>query len=72
MAECERSDGLQTEEHVFWDCKLYEDQMGTMIDILSERSKTEYLNSDKELIRLEKEWFLQGVCYFKNKIPKFI
>jgi hypothetical protein len=73
MAECECSDELQTEEHVFWDCKLYTDQMATMIyDILSERSKTEYLKSVKELIRLEKDFFIQGVCYIKNKIPKFI
>jgi hypothetical protein len=26
-AECECGDGLQTEEHMFWDCKLYEDQL---------------------------------------------
>jgi hypothetical protein len=25
-AECECGDGLQTEEHIFWDCKLYEEQ----------------------------------------------
>jgi hypothetical protein len=25
-AECECGDGLQTEEHFFWDCKRYEDQ----------------------------------------------
>jgi hypothetical protein len=25
-AECECGDGLQMEEHVFWDCKLYEEQ----------------------------------------------
>jgi hypothetical protein len=23
-AECDCGDGLQTEEHIFWDCKLYE------------------------------------------------
>jgi hypothetical protein len=26
-------DGLQTEENIFWDCKLYEDQRATMVDI---------------------------------------
>jgi hypothetical protein len=34
-AECECGDGLQTGEHIFWDCKLYEDQRATMMDILS-------------------------------------
>jgi hypothetical protein len=34
-AESERDDGLQTEEHISWDCKLYEDQGATMMDILS-------------------------------------
>jgi hypothetical protein len=41
-AECECGDRLQTEERLFWDCKLYEYQMATMIDILSENSKKEY------------------------------
>jgi hypothetical protein len=31
-AKRECGDGLQTEEHIFWDCKLYE-------DMLSENSK---------------------------------
>jgi hypothetical protein len=44
-AECECGDGLQTEEHIFWDCKLYEDQRATMMDILSENCKTEYPKS---------------------------
>jgi hypothetical protein len=26
MTECECGDRLQMEKHVFWDCKLYEDQ----------------------------------------------
>jgi hypothetical protein len=38
-AECECGDGLQTEEHILWDCKLYADQRATMIDILSENNK---------------------------------
>jgi hypothetical protein len=33
--ECECGDGLQTEEHIFWDCKLYQDQRATMLDVLS-------------------------------------
>jgi hypothetical protein len=37
--ECECGDELQTEEHIFWDCKLYEDQRATKMDILSENSK---------------------------------
>jgi hypothetical protein len=32
-ADCECGDGLQTEEHIFWDCKLYEDQRATVTDI---------------------------------------
>jgi hypothetical protein len=39
MAECECGEGLQMEEHIFWDCKLYEDQRATMMDILSGNSK---------------------------------
>jgi hypothetical protein len=54
-AECECGDGLQTEEHIFWDCKLYEDQRATMMDILSENSKKEYPKSVTELLRLGKK-----------------
>jgi hypothetical protein len=38
-AECECGDGQQTEKHIFWDCKLYEDQRATMMDILSENNR---------------------------------
>jgi hypothetical protein len=71
-AECECGDGLQTEEHIFWDCKLYEDQGATMMDILSENSKKEYPKSVTELLGLEEKRFLQDVCYFINNIPIFI
>jgi hypothetical protein len=71
-AECECGDGLQTEEHIFWDCKLYEGQRATMMDILSENCKTEYPKSVTELLRLEEKRFLQGVSYFINNIPIFI
>jgi hypothetical protein len=54
-AECECGDGLQTEEYIFWDCKRYEDQRATMMDILSENSKKEYPKSVTELLRLEKK-----------------
>jgi hypothetical protein len=67
MAECECGDGLQT-----GDCKLYEDQKATIMDILYEDSKKEYPNAVTELLRLEKKRFVQGVCYFINKIPIFI
>jgi hypothetical protein len=63
-----RGDRVQTEEHIFWDCKLYEDQRATMRDILSENSKKEYPKSVAELLRLEEKRFLQGVCYFINNI----
>jgi hypothetical protein len=46
-AECESGDGLQTEDHIFWDCKLYEEQRATMVAILSENKKTEYPKSVK-------------------------
>jgi hypothetical protein len=31
--------GCKTEEHIFWDCKRYENQEATVMDILSENSK---------------------------------
>jgi hypothetical protein len=43
-----------------------------MMDILCENSKKEYPKSVTELLRLEEKRFLQVVCYFINKIPKFI
>jgi hypothetical protein len=39
--ECEYGDGLQTEEHIFWDCKLYKDERAALMNILSENSKKE-------------------------------
>jgi hypothetical protein len=54
-AECECGDGLQTEEHTFWDCKLYEDQRAKMLDILSENSEKEYPKSVTELLSLEEK-----------------
>jgi hypothetical protein len=71
-AECECGDGLQTEKHIFWDCKLYEEQRATMMAILSENKKKEYPKSVTELLRLEEKRFVQGVSYFINKIPIFI
>jgi hypothetical protein len=65
-AECECGDGLQTEEHIFWDCKLHEDQKATMMDILSENCKKVYPKSVTELLRLEEKRFVEGVCYFKQ------
>jgi hypothetical protein len=70
-AECECGDWLQMEEHIFWDCKLYDDQRATLMDILSENSKKGY-PSVTELLSLEEKRFVEGVCYFINKIPKFI
>jgi hypothetical protein len=64
-AECECGDGLQTEE-------LYDDQRATMINNLSQNSKKEYPESVTEVLRLEEKRFVRGVCYFINKIPKFI
>jgi hypothetical protein len=43
------------EGHVFWDCKLYEDQRATMMDILSEKCKKEYSTSVTELLRPEEK-----------------
>jgi hypothetical protein len=54
-AECECGDGLQMEEHIFWDCKRYEEQQATMMGILSENSKKRYPNSVTELLRLEEK-----------------
>jgi hypothetical protein len=57
-AECERGDGLQTEEHIFWVCALYEDQRARMMDILSENTRKEYRNSVTELLRVEEKRFV--------------
>jgi hypothetical protein len=43
-----------------------------MMDTLSENRKKEYPKSVTELLRLGEKRFLQGICYFINKIPKFI
>jgi hypothetical protein len=43
-----------------------------MMDILSEHSKKECPKSVTELLRLVVKRFVQPVCYFINKIPKFI
>jgi hypothetical protein len=43
-----------------------------MMDILSENSKKEYPKSVTELLRPEGKLFLQGICYFINKIRTFI
>jgi hypothetical protein len=71
-AECECGDGLQTEEHIFWDCKWYDDQRATMMDILSQNCKRECTESDMELLRLEEKRSMQGVYYFINNIPIFV
>jgi hypothetical protein len=71
-AECECGDGLQTEDHIFWDCKLYEEQRARMVAMLSENRKKEYPKSVTELLRLEEKRSVQGVLYFINKIPIFI
>jgi hypothetical protein len=55
MAECKCGDGLQTEKHIFWNCKWYEDQQATVMDILSETSKKGYPKSVTELLRLEEK-----------------
>jgi hypothetical protein len=57
VVECECGDGLQTVEHIFRNCKLYEDQRVTVKDILSENSKKECPKSVTELLRLEKKDF---------------
>jgi hypothetical protein len=72
VRKCECGDGLQTEEHICWDCKLYEEQRATMMAILSENRKKEYPKSVTELLRLEEKRFVQGVSYSINKIPIFI
>jgi hypothetical protein len=41
-----------------------------MIEFFPEKSKQEFPKS--QLLRLEEERFVQGVCYFTNKIPKFM
>jgi hypothetical protein len=58
VAECACGDGLQTEEHIFWDCKRYEDQRVTTVDILSEngnknKQTKKHRKSVTEILRLE-------------------
>jgi hypothetical protein len=65
-AKCESGDKLQTEEHIFWNCKWYEEQWATIRDILSENSKKDYPKSVTELLRLKEKRFLQGGCYYIN------
>jgi hypothetical protein len=60
-AKCECGDGLQTEEHIFWDLNCTRTSRATMMDILSENRKKEHPKSDKELLWLEEERFVQGV-----------
>jgi hypothetical protein len=39
VSECECGDGLQREDHILWDCKLYEKQRAKMMAILSRLSE---------------------------------
>jgi hypothetical protein len=57
-AKCECGDGLKMEEHIFWDCKWYEEQRAT--DILSANSKKDYPKSVSELLRLEEKDFCKA------------
>jgi hypothetical protein len=58
-AESESADGLQTEEHIFWDCKRYEEQRATMRDVLYENSKIEYPKSFTETAMIRENNMLQ-------------
>jgi hypothetical protein len=72
IAECECGDRLQMAEHIFWDCKLYEGQRARVMDILSENSKKEYSKVSYRALKARGKKFVQGICYFINKTPKFI
>jgi hypothetical protein len=54
-ADCECGDGLQTEDHIFWDSKLYEEHRATMVAILPENSKKEYPKLVTELVNIERK-----------------
>jgi hypothetical protein len=64
--ECECGDGLQLEEHIFWDCKLYEEQRATMIAIVSENKKRECPKSVTELLRQEEIRFVHLLLHKQN------
>jgi hypothetical protein len=67
-AGCDCSDRLLTGKHIFWDCKLYEDQRATIMDILSEESKKEYSKSVTRLLRLRgKKLFERRLLLHKQK-----
>jgi hypothetical protein len=70
-AELECGEGLETEEHNVWDCKLCEDQRATMMDILSEGSKKRIPKVSYRALKAKGKTFVQGACYF-IKIHKFI
>jgi hypothetical protein len=63
---------LQTREQHVTEQKLYQSRRATIIDILSENSKKEYLMSVTESLCLEKREDICNACNFINKIPKFI
>jgi hypothetical protein len=50
-AEYACADGLQTEDRIFWDCKLYEAQRATMMANLFENRKKQYSNSVTKLFK---------------------
>jgi hypothetical protein len=67
MVERECGDRLETEEHIFWDCKLYKDQEGNNDGHLVWQQKKKYPKSVTELLRLQ-EKDLCKACYSINKI----
>jgi hypothetical protein len=72
-AECECGDRLRTEEHVFWDCKLYEDRRKKVMAI-NRLGKAKGITevSYRALKALRRKKDLCKACYFINNIPKFV
>jgi hypothetical protein len=64
-AECEYIGGLETGEHIFWDCKLHEEQRATIMAILSENSKKGIPKVSYRVLKARGKRLMRGVCFFK-------
>jgi hypothetical protein len=67
-AEWECGKGLQTKEHIFWDCELCEDQKATMMEFVSENSNKGYPTSVTELLKLKKKYLYKASVNLETKL----
>jgi hypothetical protein len=62
--------GLQTEEHIFWECKQYEEQRATVRDILSGNSKVSYRDLNARRKKISTRRLLLHKQHFKIYLKK--